>query len=235
MKVVNWLITMPRSGSHAIARWLISQRPNCPANPRIKFDNKKSSVAISSDRLAAYVNNEKGLQTFLTGDYGSVEYLTIRVERLPLVELHEVLGKYSFEAPTNRFLLLRSMCNWMVSRNVKRRGHNLKDFEVERYKKYCEEAIKGTFPLLSYDEWESSVDYRKSLCHQNGLHFTDIQKDNYASLGGIFMKTDGTLERWRQIIEDPRQKKLLKNLDDHAILNQEKLFGPLPDEIKNAL
>lgn len=234
MLQVDYIVAaLPRSGSHAIPQWLLMQAENVIEQPLVNSDIQPYPNELMwsrDDRKLALYHNTSGIKKMKIVGTDRFDRVALRLERYFLHEITDVTKQVYAE---KKFVVVRSFHNWVVSRN-KGPLHNMQPREMRAFREYTGELIKedkGFFHdwyFISYDRWESDIDYRRQICEDNSLLFTDFgKKINTAKGGGTAFPTLNRLDRWRgheNIIRKYKHEK-------ECIENSTKLFG-WPEELK---
>ena len=103
-----------------------------------------------------------------------------------LSEIHHSFG-FGKSNPTN-VLVIRDPYNWMASRMAYKSSLDLLDRAIEFWQlhalEYLENNKLSNPVFVNYNEWVSSIEYRKSLADKLGLRFTDDGHDQMSVYGG---------------------------------------------------
>ena len=81
--------------------------------------------------------------------------------------------------------------------------------------------LEVPFIDISYNEWFSSIEYRKLICQKLDLNFSDKGKEDVSTFGNgssfDFTSKNGdassmdVLSRWESFIDNPKFKKIISN------------------------
>lgn len=98
---------------------------------------------------------------------------------------------------------------------------------LDLFFQYMEQSLKEKdylevpFIDISYNEWFSSIEYRKLICQKLDLNFSDKGKEDVSTFGNgssfDFTSKNGdassmdVLSRWESFIDNPKFKKIISN------------------------
>ena len=188
MSNVIEITSISRNGQHAICNWICKQL----TNQQTIFENHVFVV----DR------NKK------IGKTNTIKYNQENKQ----VGLTVKLFENYFDKIENKIILLRDPYNWLASllHSCKRTEKTLKEY----IKKYIDlhDNIKSCKFFINYNKWFDDINYRKEICSNLNLSFTDNGLGDVVMFGNgssfDLRKMDGNgdkmkvLERWKFVIEN---------------------------------
>lgn len=227
-----------RCGNHAISGWLLNQLPEAKEHIRLKhvpwefndFGNILYLNVFTFDGgISAYnidVSNRE-LDVILA----SVEHDSFYNKRLPIDIIPEqVIYIFSLRDVFN--FLASAIKVYVIDRNITDKLNSSKKIWAQRAREI--DGRTSFVPekyFISYNNWVIDEDYRKKICDDLGLCFTDRGKNDVVSFcpGSSFEGTqyngrgytDETLERYKLV--DPTL--ILRNLTDEMLELNNRIFG----------
>lgn len=236
MKKIYRIVNIARSGGHAIANWLYDQFP-CEKKDLIKF---KDYVHI--------VNNQNGINViFDRYENSNIHFVHRTKARYKDLEIPDIDERESIY-----ILILRDPFNLFASRSHNRdmRKENRQQIDKvkDRWKEHAKEFLCDTNNYknkicISYNEWFSNVEYRKSLSKKIGGVFSDLLINIMTNEGRGSSFSDrnnqhlrqhaqelDTANRWRIFFKDDRynvyKNKVLPIFKDKELISLSKrVFG----------
>lgn len=195
-----------RSGHHAVANWLYSQ-----LGGHVVFLN--SVVGSEWDRLAPLYTDGFKKRIFAYSHMNqtasgciwncpvvaknidiAIDHLILTVEEQPtlgfqITDMHKQF-EIGFATKIRNILVLRDAYNWTASRLARTYTSMLpKSVWMECWKRYAREFTRETNMLddpilVSFNQWFSDEDYRRTLAHQLEIEFTDLGLQEVTIYGG---------------------------------------------------
>jgi hypothetical protein len=241
------VVGMSRSGNHAIINWILAQWPgrtcwlNCAeagTNPfatarPLHGDDRVHRATFLVD-LAAERSGKHAPKDLLLHSYEDT-FLK------PLASTDE--RREALTGPAQRrldILILRDPYNLFASRMAGHMGWVSPRVAVRIWSQHAREFcaprhLRHDLIAVSYNDWATSREYRRSISDQLGVEFDDTSSRRVPATGGG-SSFDGTahdgaahrmavLERWQHYAGDPAYRATLTGAV-HELA--ERIFGPLP-------
>ena len=202
MKVFTF--SMQRSGQHAILNWLCEQN-----KPSLHFNHchLQGSLPIPKRSVFEYVDMERKSHPF--GQFkprGNYKLMIYSFEDQKII--HSLGGK--------KIVIVRDPWNWKASRyklRMKRVEENL----------IWKSHMRSKLYKIFFNEWFVDKEYRKKICEDLGLTFTDRGLENMypqhtSSFDGMKFKGKaqemGVLDRWKRFEKD---EKFMKQVEPEMV------------------
>ena len=184
-----YIFATKRSGQHAIINWLCEQN-----RPALHY-NACNENLLPRKFVMEYVGNEKHQYNF--NKFQESQNYKLKVYNFEDKEIFPIKGK--------RIVIIREPKNWIASRlkiniNLQRRRINI----------WKNHARSNLFKII-FDEWFVDKEYRKYICKELGLTFTDKGLNDVFWHGQSSFdkhKFNGAaqrmkvLERWKEFRDD---------------------------------
>jgi hypothetical protein len=244
------VVGMMRTGNHAIISWLrnqvkgkafhlnnliVDENPYRHKYYKLSDFYPQHKTRIENYRLQATGNLiPRDCLIYNYEDYDLSKVFSDRFEKT-----HDLyLGKTELR---HDIIIIRDPFNLIASRlksnmiSVKDFRQNFVDLWIAYAKEYVGETnyLKHNKLCISYNQWCSNIDYRRSIADRLNLEFSDTGIDNIASHGGgsSFDKSNlnikasemETSKRWKHYADDPYYRKLVQNRE--LLFYAKQIFG----------
>lgn len=211
---------MHRSGLNVIGRWLLRQSALQNRELTIHhsdwvFGNIQDFTAYS---FVSQINHPEHRDVFKKFIYKNS---VLSIERESFCEFESLVYKYDF-LDWHQIVIVRDFRNWAASYIKMQEKENIPricihEIDIRKYEGYLSYAETGKgcgerkfCPyVISYNKWCVDKNYRKQICTDLGLQFTDCGFDRVpvngggSSFDGMDYKGHGsdmnTLERWKEM------------------------------------
>jgi len=169
------IFSMKRSGQHAIINWLCEQ-----GKPALHFNACNHNSLVPKNFIVEYgdekiIHHKRDFKPTLS-DYKLVIY---NFEDMPI-----------FDAKMKRMVIIRDPWNWKASRK-KTKLANRDDL----WKQHALSPI----PKILFNKWVSDEEYRKTLCKNLSIPFTDIAFQEVFWHGKSHFDNMNVLERYKEV------------------------------------
>lgn len=225
-KNVMRILSIRRSGQHAIINWLQNQ-----ISGTIYFHNN----VYPERELFASINNKAKLRFFQKGMLLMYNIENPQLEKIEVLGEGKYVGKKSIliiRDPYNCFAsYLNANWEWNTDfRDKKEFRNHIKSL----WKTHAREALHDTSLInnkcvISYNKWASSKEYRVDLARELGFEFTD-QGINYTphyGRGSSFKDNPSDyFSRWQYFQNDERYLAIFRGDSELQELSQ-RLFGKM--------
>lgn len=183
-----------RCGTHALSNWLLKQSEDYVPSQledvgqgtfSLSRTNNKKVYLHNSQKITVPLNAQRN-EIWPTLDLDSDHLICIENGSLFDYEEYQMIKNYFCEHKIIRLIALRDAWNCFASFYKK---YNTVDPHIVRGWEYRAEEILGithhlsNFHFVNYNMWFSSVNYRKELCKEHGLHFTDHGLNDVPNFG----------------------------------------------------
>jgi hypothetical protein len=191
------IVSMHRTGHHAVAVWLLHQRKgikdfSITTITRWLFavgdDNKIYMMANNplktghgehsdKEKLPLIINDVKPDGLIVTHEQEKINDTVYKATKSP----------YSFNEP---IVVIRDFRNWVAScikmalRDNKIIEEVINNDKVALYKDHLLNYDKPDCYFIKFNDWAINKDYRETICKDLGYTFTDAAKDQLSIFGG---------------------------------------------------
>ena len=196
------IISMHRTGHHAVAVWLLHQRKGITDFSITTIARWLFAVGEDND-LYMLANNPLKTGSSEHPDKEKLPLITDNVKPDGLIITHEqekindalfkaYKSPYSFNEP---IVVIRDFRNWVAScikmaerdnpvDSIGYMSDYIDDERVSLYKDHLLNYSKPDCYFIKFNEWATNKDYRETICKDLGYTFTDAAKDQLSIFGG---------------------------------------------------
>jgi len=230
-------LSLQRSGQHAVIHWLCTQIRNIVHFNHCHFErvhlrnwitpiNNRVVYYRDSEQLDSGIQDRESLISFLA-DIPEYQHLLYSFEDFDIE--NALITKYVRTSNPTVILILRDPYNWLAS-SIKhdRNSPRLLAAKKSILVKYLEQALgvknylTGPVVVISYNQWVTQADYRRSICRELGVPFSETADRTLSSIqnfgggssfDGLHLDKDqlksNVFQRWKQFASDPLYRELL--------------------------
>ena len=191
------IVSMHRTGHHAVAIWLLHQRNNITEFSITTISNWLFAVG-NDDDLYMLANNP--LKTGKNEHADKEKLFSIASEVKPegLIITHEQerINDALYKVQKSPFILnksivvIRDFRNWVASclkmalRDNKIIETIINNDTVAEYRNHLINYSKFDCHYILFNDWATNKDYREAICDDLGYMFTDVAKNQLSIFGG---------------------------------------------------
>ena len=246
------IIGMHRTGHHAIAVWLLHQRRGIsdfaintitPWLFKVENDDGVALLANNPLKRTSEEHSDKARFDDLVTEIDPCDiFLTHEQEKLSQVAC--ACGNspsiWNKKVQPKAIIVLRDFKNWLAScikmaeRDNKPLATIINEDKVEIYHNHCQLFDNPDSMYILYNRWVEEEDYRKDICDQLGLHFTDSARNQLSifadgsSFDGMkYIKTASLMkvnQRYKKMEDHPTYKQII-NDNPNTLSVSDEIFG----------
>ena len=137
-------------------------------------------------------------------------------------------------------VVIRDFKNWVAScikmaeRDQKLVNTIINDNKIDTYCNHCQLLGSSRITYILYNNWVEEEGYRREICDELGLHFTDAALNQLSIFGGgssfdgmKHIKTASLMkvnQRYKELEDNPDYKRIINGNKD-ALLLSDDIFG----------
>ena len=251
------IIGMHRTGHHAIAVWLLHQRRGIddfaiktitPWLFKVENDDGVALLANNPLKRTSDEHPDKARFDDLVAEIDPCDiFITHEQEKLSQVAL--ACGRSSSvsseKAQTKTIIVLRDFKNWLAScikmaerdnpiDSIGYMSDYIGDDQIAVYNNHCQLFDNPDTTYILYNRWVEDDSYRKDICDQLGLHFTDAARNQLSifadgsSFDGMkYIKTASLMkvnQRYKELEDHPTYKQVINDNPD-VLSASDEIFG----------
>ena len=230
----DFIISMHRTGHHAVAIWLLHQKPEISSFSINTIADWLFVVAhggthiLANNGLKVHENKDREHLLSICEDVNA-DSLIVTHEQETIKDSIEDAGK-TFLSLDKPIVVIRDFRNWVAScirmalRDDKIIEHVIDSESIRKYRDHIINYTEKEYYYILYNLWATSKDYRRQICNDLGRVFTDAAKDQLSIFGGgssfsgmKHLKTASAMDvnnRYKEMESHPYYEMMLSKYED---------------------
>jgi hypothetical protein len=214
-----------RSGTHAVANWIISHFDNgCYINDatKSKFFKIKSDILPAHKEECKKIDATDSPDILIVGIENEIDNLAI------ITKIVDEYSKLVNAGKKNNVVLIRNYFNLMASHIKAWPNENYHKGIAKHWKKYIDFAKNNKYEIVIYDKWLES-EYRHKISQDLGFVNKDkglkeiTKQGGGSSFGDKLPNSDNLKNRWKYMITNNQYMETVKSF--HYWEDYINLFG----------
>jgi hypothetical protein len=220
-----FLLSVPRSGHHAVIQWLCSQESSS-----MYLNNSSIKDGVTEGQFRKFVDgkSEKVIHKVKYIDKMSEEYPFVLINYVGM-DPKEIYNNYGTDSKIA--IVVRDIFNTLASMKGRKGGvwsgrvKHIKNWE--KYVKLC--LAKNNIIDINFNKWFVDIDYRKNVAERVGIKFTDRGLDFVSDIGKSSFEIQEKDGRKLKVLERYKIKGMvdMDQLSEETVMLSNTYFGKI--------